>query len=84
MRRAAFQPSPRAPVFPGFGEAAGLEFPELSPSEEQDIVNRLVSGAFEDSASSASRVGYCANPVRSAAKAPFSKDHRRSERAFQQ
>ena len=64
MRRAASAAEPRAAVFPGFGEAAGLEFPELSPSEERDIVNRLASGTFEDWASSASRVGYCANPVR--------------------
>ena len=64
MRRAASAAEPRAAVFPGFGEAAGLEFPDLSPSEERDIVNRLASGTFEDWASSASRVGYCANPVR--------------------
>lgn len=64
MRRAASAAEPRAAAFPGFGEAAGLAFPDLSASEEREIVSRLVTGTFENWASSAARVGYCANPVR--------------------
>lgn len=60
------QPAPSTPSrhFPGFGEGAGLQLEDLSPSEERDILRRLTSRTFDDWAVAASGVGYCSNPVR--------------------
>lgn len=63
MRRPSSPTGPRG-AFPGFGEEAGLELPDLSPSAERDIIHRLVSGTFKSWANAAASVGYCANPVR--------------------
>ena len=50
--------------FPGHGESAGLDLADLTPAEERHIVRRLANGSFDDWASSAARVGYCAHPIR--------------------
>ncbi|MDF2144658.1 replication initiator [Knoellia sp. p5-6-4] len=57
-------PSTESRHFPGFGEGAGLPLGDLSPSQERDILRRLTSRTFDEWASAAAGVGYCANPVR--------------------
>jgi hypothetical protein len=50
--------------FPGFGEGAPLDLSGLTPVAERAVVERLRDGSFDAWADTASKVGYCTNPVR--------------------
>jgi hypothetical protein len=50
--------------FPGFGEGAPLDLPDLTSAQQQAVVARLVDGSFGDWSEAAAGVGYCARPVR--------------------
>jgi hypothetical protein len=52
------------PLFPGFGEQAGLDLPELSPRTERQILDRLMSRDFDAWSLALARVGNCAHPIR--------------------
>ena len=49
---------------PGFGEGAPLDLSGLTPAAEHAVVERLRDGSFDAWADTASKVGYCTNPVR--------------------
>lgn len=51
-------------AFPGFGEGAPLELPDLTPPGEAALATRLVDGSFDSWAETAARVGNCVSPVR--------------------
>jgi hypothetical protein len=57
-------PPPPPDTFWGHRDDAALDLGHLSAREEHQIMRRLASGRFDDWASAASRVGYCANPIR--------------------
>ena len=61
---AAPYPATAPPRFAGYGEDAGLELPELGPTVEREIIQRLTSRTFDDWAEAAARVGYCSRPIR--------------------
>lgn len=50
--------------FPGHGEGAPLDLPELGAEDAAALAARLVSGSWNDYAAAASSVSYCSNPVR--------------------
>ncbi|MFC5177382.1 replication initiator [Nocardioides taihuensis] len=50
--------------FPGHGEHAPLDLPNLSPRLEAQLADLVVSPGFDDWAQALARVGNCAHPVR--------------------
>jgi len=51
-------------LFPGFGESAPLDLPQLSKRTEQEVCDLLVSGRFDAWSQALARVGDCAQPIR--------------------
>lgn len=57
-------PSPLPEAFPGFGEAAPLDIPELSPKTTQQLAGMVTSSDFDAWSQALARVGNCAHPIR--------------------
>jgi hypothetical protein len=51
-------------MFPGLGEAAPLELPQLTPRTRQQLADRLTSREFDAWSAALARVGNCAHPIR--------------------
>ncbi len=50
--------------FPGFGEGAPLDLSGLTPAAEVALVDRIRDGSFDAWTETASRLNFCAHPVR--------------------
>lgn len=51
-------------VFPGFGEGAPLELPELSSDAVSGLAQRIADGSWKDFADAAAAARHCSHPVR--------------------